>query len=84
MIKIDHKTNIQSLEQAYQELSKNNSLDIAISKGLSAADFGLIPAILQFFATWYNKTTEGKIILDIKTAGELPDFCWVRCGSFAL
>jgi hypothetical protein len=90
MIKIDHKTNIQSLEQAYNELSKNNSIDIIVSKGLSSADFGLIPAIIQFFATWYNKTTEGKIIFDIKAESELSEFyesdylfpsivyCWSR------
>lgn len=90
MIRIDHKTNIQSLEQAYNELSKNNSVDITISKGLSAADFGLVPAIIQFFATWYNKTTNSKIILDIKAESELSEFyeadylfpsivyCWSR------
>lgn len=44
MIKIDHRTNIQSLEQVYNELSKNNSTDIIVSKGLSASDFGLVPA----------------------------------------
>ncbi len=90
MIKIDNKTNIQSLEKAYNELSKNDSIDIFVSKGLSAADFGLIPAIIQFFSTWYNETTGGKIILDIKTESELPEFyesdylfpsivyCWSR------
>ena len=90
MIKIGNKTNIQSLETAYIELSKNDSIDITVSKGLSAADFGLIPAIIQFFSTWYNETTEGKIILDIKTESELPEFyesdylfpsivyCWSR------
>lgn len=90
MIKIDNKTNIQSLEDAYNELSKNNSIDISISKGLTSADFGLIPAIIQFFATWYNKTQTGKIIFNLKSEKELTDFyeydylfpsivyCWSR------
>lgn len=66
MIKIDNKTNIQSLEQAYKQLSENDSIDISLSKGLSSADFGLVPAIIQFFATWYNETKNGKVILEIK------------------
>lgn len=90
MIKIDNKTNIQSLEDSYKELSKNSSIDISISKGLSAADFGLVPAIIQFFATWYNKTKSGKIIFNLKSEKELLDFyeydylfpsivyCWSR------
>lgn len=90
MIKIDNKTNIQSLEQAYNELAKNSSVDVIVSKGLSAADFGLVPAIIQFFATWYNVTSNNKFILDIKAESELPEFyesdylfpsivyCWSR------
>jgi len=90
MIKIDNKTNIKSLEQAYIALSKNNAIDITISKGLLSADFGLIPAIFQFFATWYNHTTGSKIILNLKTENELYEFykmdylfpslvyCWSR------
>jgi hypothetical protein len=90
MIKIDNKTNIQSLEDAYNELAKNDSIDITISKGLSAVDFGLIPAIIQFFATWFNKTQTGKIIFNLKTEKELSEFyeydylfpsvayCWSR------
>jgi hypothetical protein len=90
MIKIDSKINIKSLEQAYAELSSKNSVDITISKGLSSADFGLIPAIIQFFATWFNNTLQGKIILDIKNENELVEFydsdylfpsivyCWSR------
>ena len=74
MIKIDNKTNIQTLEKAYTELSKNNSSDIMISKGLLAADFGLVPAIIQFFATWFNQTIKSKIIFDIKSESELPEF----------
>jgi hypothetical protein len=57
---------------------------------LSSADFGLIPAIIQFFATWFNNTLQGKIILDIKNENELVEFydsdylfpsivyCWSR------
>jgi hypothetical protein len=90
MIKIDNKTNIQSLETAYKELSKTDSIDIKISKGLSSSDFGLIPAIIQFFATWHNKTESGLIIFNIKSDSELAEFyeydyifpsivyCWSR------
>jgi len=90
MIKIDNKINIQLLEQAYAALSKNDAVDITISKGLSSADFGLIPAIIQFFATWFNKSPNGKIIFDLKTEKELSEFyesdylfpsiayCWSR------
>ncbi len=90
MIKIDNKTNIQSLEQAYKQLSENDSVDVSLSKGLSSADFGLVPAIIQFFATWHNETENGRIILDIKSENELPEFyeadylfpslvyCWSR------
>lgn len=74
MIKIGNKTNLKSLEQAYVALSKNNAIDITISKGLLSADFGLIPAIFQFFATWYNLTEGGKIILNLKTDSELYEF----------
>mgnify|MGYP006994438377 FL=1 len=62
MIRIGNKTSIESIENAYQELSKNNSVDMAVSKSLSGTDFGLIPATIQFFATWYNTTTNSKII----------------------
>ncbi|MBS0647223.1 MAG: hypothetical protein JSR97_11645 [Verrucomicrobia bacterium] len=90
MIKIDNKTDIKSLEQAYEELSKSNAVDITISKGLSAVDFGLIPAIIQFFSTWFQKSAEGKIIFNLKDEKELPEFydsdylfpslvyCWSR------
>lgn len=74
MIRIDSKTSIVSIENAYQELSKNNSIDIFISKGLSGIDFGLIPAIIQLFATWCNKTISGKIILEVKSEDELLEF----------
>jgi hypothetical protein len=74
MIRINNKTSIEAIESAYQELSKNNSIDIVISKGLSSTDFGLIPALIQFFATWYNKTISGKIILEIKSENELSEF----------
>lgn len=90
MIKIDNKTNIQSLEKAYEELSKNNSIDITISKGLSSVDFGIIPAIIQFFSTWFQKCKEGKIIFNLIDEKELSVFydldylfpsivyCWSR------
>ena len=90
MIRIGNKTSIESIENAYQELSKNNSVNIAVSKSLSGTDFGLIPAIIQFFATWYNTTTNSKIILDIKSENELSElyeldylfpsivYCWSR------
>lgn len=91
MIKINNKTNIQSLEQAYKVLSENDNIDISLSKGLSSVDFGLIPALIQFFATWHAKTViTGKIILEIKSEKELPEFyesdylfpslvyCWSR------
>lgn len=74
VITIDSKINIHSLEQGYNELTKSNSIDIIILKGLTGAEFGLIPAIIQFFATWYNKTTAGKIIIDIKSKEELSEF----------
>lgn len=74
MIKINNKTNIQFLEQAYKELSKNDTIDVSLSKGLSSVDFGLIPALIQFFATWHAKTITGKIILEIKSEKELPEF----------
>lgn len=74
VITIDSKVNIHSLEQGYNELTKSNSIDIIILKGLTGAEFGLIPAIIQFFATWYNKTTAGKIIIDIKSKEELSEF----------
>ncbi len=90
MIKIDNKTNIQTLEDAYNELSRNDSIDITISKGLSAKDFGLVPAIIQFFSTWFQKNFEGRIIFNLKDEKELPEFydldylfpsvvyCWSR------
>ncbi|MEJ7821610.1 MAG: hypothetical protein WKF85_04770 [Chitinophagaceae bacterium] len=90
MIKIDHKTNINSLEKSHNELCKNNKIDVSISKGQTSADFGLVPAIIQFFATWYNKTIESKIIIDLKKEEDLKDFyeldylfpviayCWSR------
>jgi hypothetical protein len=90
MIKIDNKTNIKSLEQAYNELIKYDAIDISVSKGLSSADFGLIPAIIQFFSTWFNKTKTGKIIFNLETEMELSEFyeldylfpsvvyCWSR------
>jgi len=90
MIKIDNKTNIQLLELAYNELSKHDSIDINVSKGLSSTDFGLIPALIQFFASWYNKTKLGKIIFNLKSEKELTEFyeldyifpsivyCWSR------
>jgi hypothetical protein len=90
MIRIDSKTNIKSLELAYAELAKKVPVDISISKGLSLAGFGLIPAIIQFFATWFNDTSEGKIIFELKAENELPEFydsdylfpsivyCWSR------
>lgn len=74
MIKIGNKTNIKSLEQAYVTLSKNKAIDITISKGLSSADFGLVPAIIQFFATWYKHTSNSKIIFNLKTENELDEF----------
>src|SRR5688572_28395102 len=74
MIKIDNKTSIQSLEAAYNELSKNNSIDISISKGLSSADISLIPASIQFFATWYDLTQSGKIIFNLKSEKDLAEF----------
>lgn len=74
MIKIGNKTNIKSLEQAYVVLSKNKAIDITISKGLSSADFGLVPAIIQFFATWYKYTSNSKIIFNLKTENELDEF----------
>jgi hypothetical protein len=43
MIIINSKTNIKSLEKYYLLVSKNKSINISISKGLSSADFGLIP-----------------------------------------
>lgn len=90
MIKIGNKTNLKSLEQAYVALSKSDAIDISISKGLSSADFGLIPAIIQFFATWFNHTKSSKIIFNLKSEKELMEFyeldylfpslvyCWSR------
>lgn len=92
MIRIDNKTDIKSLEQAYKSLSENNEIDISISKGLSSVDFGLIPAIIQFFSTWFRKSTDGKIIFNLNDEKELPVFydsdylfpsivyCWSRNG----
>lgn len=78
MIKIDNKTNIRSLEKAYKELYKGGVIDITISKGLTSADFGLIPAIIQFFATWFNNTKGGKIILDLKIETNFTAFTHVE------
>jgi len=90
MIKIDNKTNIKSIEQAYTALNTSGAIDIAISKGLSSADFGLTPALIQLFATWLNNTTGGKIIFNAKSEDELVEFydadylfpslvyCWKR------
>ncbi|QQL51212.1 hypothetical protein [Mucilaginibacter ginkgonis] len=66
MIIFNHKTSLNSLEDAYEKLGADNSVDIKISKSFSNDDFGLTPAIIQFFATWYHSNS-GKIIFDIKT-----------------
>lgn len=90
MIKIDNRTNIQSIEDAYRLLSNDKTIDIVISKGLSSADFGLIPALIQFFACWFHNTQSGKIIFNIKSVSELTEiydydyvfpiivYCWTR------
>ena len=90
MINIDSKTSIKTLEESYVKLFKNAEVDITISKTLTSADFGLIPAIIQFFATWYNHTTKSKIIFKIKTENDLEEYykldylfpcltyCWSR------
>lgn len=90
MIRFDNKTDIKSLEQAYKALSENIATDIVISKGLSAVDFGLIPAIIQFISTWFRKCPAGKIVFNLKDEKELPEFydldylfpsivyCWSR------
>ena len=90
MIKIDNKTNIKSIEEAYTILNIPGAVDITISKGLSSPDFGLIPALIQLFATWHNNTTGGKLIFNAKSEIELVDFyeadylfpslvyCWKR------
>ena len=74
MINIGNRTNLKSLEQAYVTLSNNNNNDITISKGLTSADFGLIPAIIQFIVTWHKNTGQGKIILKLKSENDLDEF----------
>ena len=74
MIKLDSKTNIQLLERAYKDALKGDSVSLCLSKNLTSIDFGLVPTLIQFISTWYNKTKEGKIILDIKKETDLDDF----------
>jgi hypothetical protein len=57
---------------------------------LSSIDFGLIPNLIQFFATWFNQTKSGKIIFNLKSEDDLAEFyeadyifpsvtyCWSR------
>lgn len=90
MIKLDNKTNIQLLERAHKDVLKNDNVSLYLSKNLSSIDFGLIPTLIQFISTWYNKTKEGKIILDVKKHKDLDDlyhldylfpslvYCWNR------
>lgn len=75
MIILNHKTSLNTLENAYAELLFDGPLDIKIAKSFSNDDFGLTPAIIQFFATWYHKNP-GKIIFDIKT----EDFSFISQG----
>jgi len=89
MISIGPSTTIKTLEQSY-DLLKGNDVDITILRTTSNSDFGLVPAIIQFFTTWHNKNKNGKIILNVNAAGELDEFykidyvfpiivyCWER------
>lgn len=74
MIKLDNKTNIELIEQAHKEVLKSDIVDLTLSKSLPSIDFGLIPSLIQFIATWYNKTKGGKIILDLKKEDDLEEF----------
>lgn len=74
IIKIGNKTSIESLEKEYENLNGIEVVDLTISKKISSIDFGLIPAIIQFIATWYNKTVNGKIILELKNDDTVEDF----------
>lgn len=66
MITLNQKTSLNTLENAYAELLSADPLDIKISKSFSNDDFGLTPAVIQFFATWFSQNP-GKIIFDLKT-----------------
>jgi hypothetical protein len=90
MIKLDNKTNIELIEKAHKELTKSDTVDLSLSKSISSIEFGIIPFIIQFIATWYNKTKGGRLILDLKKEDDLPEFykldyffpsivyCWER------
>lgn len=90
MIRIDTKFNIRRIEEAYNILAQDANIDLIISKGTSQIDFGLVPAIIQFICTWYSKSTNSKLILDINDKDELSElykldyvfpvvvYCWQR------
>ena len=65
MIIINHKTSLNSLEDAYSQFDDDAVIDIKIVKSFSNDDFGLTPAIIQFFATWLT-SSDGKIVFDLK------------------
>lgn len=90
MIRIDNKFNIRRIEEAYNILAHDANTDLIISKGTSQIDFGIVPAIIQFIFTWYSKSIDGKLVLDINDKDELSElykldyifpvivYCWQK------
>lgn len=69
MITIDTRTNVIALETFYQELAKGKQ-DILLTKKLSKNEFGLVPQIIQFIASWFLQN-DGKLIIDIEVSEDL-------------
>ena len=77
----------------YDQLEEYNGkiVDLQIPLSIDTAEFGLVPAIIQFAATWLRKTSGGKILIPFSNLdNQLPDLmqqdysypiiilCWKR------
>lgn len=90
MIRLDNKTNIESLERTRNELLKSADVNLLFSKHVDSLDFGLVPFLIQFVASWYNSSKTGRIVLDVKSETDIEDiyhldflfpclvYCWDR------
>ncbi len=69
MIIIDEQTNVDTLGAFYRKLG-DGSQDIVLTRKRANNEFGLVPQIIQFVASWFIQN-DGKIIIDVEVTEDL-------------